>query len=181
MKRNFSIIFLVLIWNLCHSQHSERFLELVNDLEEISCKTDTTYYKNGNINWIICWTTYIYNSEEYSTGTGRMIHYYKNGQIASESYLGKYGNTLSWNGFDRNGNKTIESVTTEIDSDAKNLNEFFDSPAETKFKRYNRLYKCSGKLGNCYLYKEGKRVNGKKNGIWTTYYANGEIKKEKEY
>ncbi len=110
-----------------------------------------------------------------------MIHYYKSGQIASESFLDKYGNILSWNAFDRNGNKTRESVTTEIDSDAKNINEFFDSPADIKFKRYNRLYKCSGKLGNCYLYKEGQRVNGKKSGLWTTYFANGEIKKEKEY
>ncbi|WP_406685560.1 hypothetical protein N1F78_07540 [Seonamhaeicola sp. MEBiC1930] len=181
MKRNFLVIFLVLIWNLSSSQHSDRFLELVKDLEKIRCKTDTTYYKNGNIWWITCWTTYKYNSEEYSIGTGKMIQYYKNGQIANETYMDKYGNILSWNGFDRNGNKSIESVTTKIDSDAENLKEFFDSPLYIKFNRYNRLYKCSGKLGVCYLFKEGIRVNGKKSGLWITYNHNGEIKKEKKH
>ncbi|QHI38021.1 hypothetical protein IMCC3317_34040 [Kordia antarctica] len=181
MKRNLTIIFFVLIYNICNSQHSERFLEFVKDLKEIGCKTDTTYYKNGNIRWIESWITYEYNSEEYSTGSGRQVQYYKNGQLANESYLDKYGNILSWKGFDRNGNKTIESVTTEIDSDAESLTELFNSTTDTKFKRYNRLYKCLRKSGNCYLHKEGERVNGKKKGVWTTYYDNGKIKKKKEY
>ncbi|AXP83071.1 MORN repeat variant [Mariniflexile rhizosphaerae] len=181
MKHISIIIFSFLICNLSIAQHSDRFLELVKDLKKIGSEVDTTYYKNGKILWIICWTTYEYNSEEFSTATGKLVQYHKNGQVADESCLGKYGNILSSKGFDRNGNKTVEFVTTEIDSEAKSLDEFFDSLGEVRFKRYYRHYKCSNKLGICYLYKEGQRVNGKKNGLWTTYNENGEIRKEKEY
>ena len=180
MKRNFTIIFLVLISNLCNSQHSERFLELVKDLEQINCKTDTTYYKNGNVWWTTCWTTYEYNSEKHSTRTGQMVQYYKSGQIANEYSLDNYGNIKSMKGFDRKGNKTVESVTTEIDSKAKSMDEFFDSQDHMTFKTYSAIYRCS-KLGTYYLYKEGQWINRKKNGVWTTYFENGEIKKEKVY
>ncbi|MFD0991569.1 hypothetical protein ACFQ1R_15835 [Mariniflexile jejuense] len=181
MKRNFTIIFLVLISTLCNSQHSERFLELVKDLEQITCKTDTTYYKNGNVWWTTCWTTYEYNSEKYSTRTGKMVQYYKSGQIANEYSLDNYGNIKSRKNFDRKGNKTLESVTIEIDSNAKSMDEFFDSQNHMTFKTYTAIYRCSKKLGTYYLYKEGQWINGKKNGVWTTYDDNEEVKKEKEY
>ena len=181
MKRNFSIIFLLLIWNLSSSQHSDRFLELVKDLQKISCKTDTTYYKNDNIWWTMCWTTYEHNSEKYWARTGEMVQYYKNGQIAHKYFLDNYGNLKTMKVFDRKGNKVEEYITTKIDSNAKTLIEFFESQDHMKFNTWTSIYRCSSNLGVFYLYKEGLRVNGKKNGVWTTYYDNGEIKKEKEY
>lgn len=95
--------------------------------------------------------------------------------------MDKYGNILSCKVFDRLGNKTIESLTTEIDSDASDLNAFFDSEKHISFKRHVKLYKCSKKLGIYYLHKEGQRVNGKKKGLWKTYSENGDVKKEKVY
>jgi len=110
-----------------------------------------------------------------------MIQYYKSGQIANEYFLDEYGNIKSMKAFDRNGNKTKESVTTEIDSKAKSLDEFFESQNHMNFKTYTLLYKYSKKLGIWYLYKEGNWVNNKKKGIWISYYDNEEIKKEKEF
>ncbi len=181
MKRNFTIIFLLLIWNLSSSQHSDRFLELVKDLEKVSCKTDTTYYKNGNIWWTMCSTNYIYNSEKYWAKTGKMVQYYKNGQIAHEYCFDNYGNMKTLKVFDRKGNKLEEHVTTEIDSKAKSLNEFFESQDHISDKTYSQFYRCSSKNGIYFLYKEGLRVNGNRNDVWTTYFENGEKKKEKKY
>ncbi len=181
MKSILTVIVLILIGHFSNAQHTTRFLEIVKDLEYVSCKIDTTYYKNGKVWWTTCWTTYEYNSENYSTRTGRMVQYYKSGQIANEYCLDNYGNIKSMKGFDRKGNKTVEYVIIEIDTNAKSLNEFFKSQDHMNFKTYNTIYKCSNKLGTYYLYKEGQRVNDKKKGVWKTYYEKGEIKKEKVY
>jgi len=181
MKRLLTIIFLLLICNLSNAQHTDRFKKIVSELEEIESKPDTIFYGNGKVWWISTITTYNYNSENYSTHSGKQTQYYKNGQIASEVLLGKYGNIISWNSYDREGNKTFESITTEIDSNANNLTEFFDSDEHISFKRIEKYYKCSYKLQVCYLFKEGQTVNEKKVGLWKTYNENGELKKEKTY
>ena len=49
MKSFLMIIISLLIGHFLNAQHTTRFLEIVKDLEKISCKTDTTYYKNGKI------------------------------------------------------------------------------------------------------------------------------------
>src|SRR5690554_1871339 len=159
MKRFLTIISLFLICNFSNAQHSDRFKKIVSELEEIESKPDTIFYVNGKIWWISTITTYKYNSENYSTHSGKQTQYYKNGQIASEVLLGKYGNIISWNSYDRDGNKTSESITTEIDSDANNLTEFFESDEHISFKRNEKYYKCSYKLQVCYLFKEGQTVN----------------------
>lgn len=174
-------MFLLLIYNLSYAQHTDRFKKIVSELEEIESKPDTIFYGNGKIWWISTITIYQFNSENYSTHSGKQTQYYKNGQIASEVLLGKYGNTISWNSYDREGNKTSESITTEIDSNANNLTEFFDSDEHISFKRIEKYYKCSYKLQVCYLFKEGQIVNGKKVGLWKTYNENGDLKKEKNY
>ncbi|WP_379937509.1 hypothetical protein [Mariniflexile gromovii] len=108
-----------------------------------------------------------------------MVQYYKNGMIANEYSLDNYGNIKSIKGFDRKGNKTFESLAIEIDSKAKSLDEFFESLDHMNFKTWTSMYRCSSNLGVSYLYKEGLWINGKKNGVWTTYHENGDIKKEK--
>jgi antitoxin component YwqK of YwqJK toxin-antitoxin module len=181
MKRFLTIIILLLIWNLSNAQHTDRFKKIVSELEKIESKPDTIFYRNGKIWWISTITTYKYNSETYSTYSGKQTQYYKNGKIASELLLGNYGNILSWKSFDREGNNTSESITTEIDSNAKNLTEFFKNDDHIIFKRIIKKYKCSSKLGVYYLFKEGKTINGKKNGIWKTYGENGKLKKKNIY
>jgi antitoxin component YwqK of YwqJK toxin-antitoxin module len=181
MKRILTILFLLLFSSLSNAQHSDRFLEIVNELKEVESKSDTIFYRNGEIRWINNLTTYQYDFKTYRTHSGKQIQYYKNGQIANKSILDKYGNTLSWNGFDRNGNKTIESITTEIDSNAESLTEFLESEEHLTFKRKNKYYKCSNKLEVCYLFKEGKILNGNKIGLWKTHSENGILKKEKTY
>ena len=181
MKRFLTIIFLLLICNLSNAQHTDKFKKIVSELEEIDSKPDTVFYENGKIWWISTTTTYKYNSQNYTTHSGKQTQFYENGQIASEAILGKYGNIISWNSYDREGNKTSESITTEIDSNANNLTEFFDSDEHISFKRIEKYYKCLNKLQVCYLFKEGQTVNGKKVGLWKTYTENGELKKEKNY
>jgi antitoxin component YwqK of YwqJK toxin-antitoxin module len=181
MKRILTIILLLLIFNLSNAQQSDRVIEIVKDLKKVESKPDTIFYGNGKIWWKSTLTTYEYNSETFSLYSGEQIQYYKNGKIANESIYDMYANLLSWNGYDRDGNKTIESVTTEIDSNAENLIEFFESEKHITFKREVKYYKCSRKLKICYLYKEGQTKNGKKSGTWKFYKENGEIKKEKRY
>lgn len=179
MKRFLSIIFLLLIYNLSNAQHTDKLKKILNELNEIDSKPDTIFYGNGKVWWVGTITTFKYKSKNYSTNSGKLTEYYKNGEIASEVLLGKYGYILSSNSYDRKGNKTHESITTEIDTNAKTLNEFFESEKHISFKRYLKYYKYSYKYGICYLYKEGNSVNGKKSGLWKTYTENGELKKEK--
>lgn len=181
MRPFLTIIFLLLICNLSRAQHTDRFKKLVNELEKIESKPDTIFYENGKIWWTSTITSYKYNSETYSTYSGKQTQYYKNGKIASELLLGNFGNILSWESFDREGNKTSESITIELDSNAKNLFEFFKNDEHLTFKRKIKKYKCSNKLGIYYLFKEGQTLNGKKNGLWKTYRENGELKKQKTY
>lgn len=179
MKRFLTILFLLLICNLSNAQHTDRFKKIVSEIEEIESKPDTIFYKNGKIWWINTVTTYRYNLENYSTYSGKQIQYYKNGQIASEAFLGKFGNILSWNSYDRKGNKKTESITTEIDSNADNPTEFFHSDKHLIFKRNVKYFKYSYKLQICYLFKEGQTLNGKSVGLWKTYNEKGELTKEK--
>ena len=181
MQRFLTTIFLFLICNLSNAQYSDRFKEIVNELEEIESKPDTIFYRNGKIWWISTITTYKYDSETYSTYSGKQTQYYKNGEIVSALLLGKYGNIISMSSYDREGNKIFESETTEIDSNANNLTEFFDSNEHISFKRIEKYYKCSNKQAEYYLFKEGQTVNGKKSGLWKSYTENGELKKEKNY
>lgn len=181
MKRFLIIIFLFFICNSSNAQHTDKFKKIVSELEEIESKADTIFYRNGKIWWTSTIVTYCYNSEKYSTYTGKQTQYYKNYQIASEIQLDKYGNIISWNSFDRDGNKTSEFVTTEIDSSAKNMMEFFNSDKHISFKRIEKTYKCSYKLQVCYLFKEGQTVNEKKTGLWKTYDEYGKLKREKIY
>ncbi|WP_281847079.1 hypothetical protein [Olleya namhaensis] len=140
--KHFLVIIILLSYNLTIAQHSERLEEILSELKEVDSKADTIHYGNGKAWWISTLTTYEYNTEKYSTYSGKQVQFYKNEQIASETLMDKYGNILSWKGFDRLGNKTIESLTTEIDSDASDLNEFFDSEKHISFKRHVKLYKC---------------------------------------
>ncbi|WP_406684364.1 hypothetical protein N1F78_01135 [Seonamhaeicola sp. MEBiC1930] len=181
MKSILNIIILTLISYSSNAQHTVRFLNLVKDLEQVSCQKDTIFYKNGNIRWTMCSTNYKHNSEKFWAKTGKMVQYYKNGQIAHEYFFDNYGNLKRIKIFDRKGNKVEEYLTTEIDSNAKSLNDFFESQDHISDKTYTQFYRCSNKNGIYFLFKEGLRVNGKKKGVWTTYFENGEVKKEKEY
>jgi len=175
------IILLILFTSFNYGQHSDRYNQLVKDLKKIGSTTDTIYYKNGNIEWITTQTTYEYDSVLYRNYTGKQIHYYKNGQIISETLKDDYGNILNLRWYDRDGNKTYESILIEIDTRANSISEFFYGKNLWDFKRYDKEYKCSYKFDVCYLFREGLRINKKKKGLWKTYNADGTLKKEKEY
>ncbi|KAA5821874.1 hypothetical protein FPF71_15315 [Algibacter amylolyticus] len=181
MKGVFTIIISFLIVHFSNAQHTARFLEFIKDLEVVSCEADTTFYKNGKVRRISCRTTYEYNSDNYSVGTGRIVQYYKNGHIANEYCLDNYGNIKRIEIFNRKGNKVEDYLTTEIDSNAKSLDEFLESHDHISYKTFSQFYRFSKKMETYFLYKEGQIVNGNKNGVWTTYYDNGEMKKEKKY
>lgn len=105
MKSILTIILSLLIGHLSNARHTTKVLEIVKDLKHVSFEIDTTFYKNGKVWWTTCWTTYEYNSENYSSRTGSMFQYYKNGKVANEYCLDNYGNIKSMKGFDRNGIK----------------------------------------------------------------------------
>jgi antitoxin component YwqK of YwqJK toxin-antitoxin module len=129
----------------------------------------------------MCSTNYKHNSEKFWAKTGEMIQYYKNGQIAHEYFLDNYGNMKRMKIFDRKGNKVEEYLTMEIDSNAKSLNDFFESQNHISDKTFCQIYRYSKDTNSYFLYEEGQRVNSKKSGNWVTYYNNGKVKKEKKF
>jgi len=99
----------------------------------------------------------------------------------NEFIYDKFGNVLKWSTYDKDNNLIYESITTFIDTNAANAIGFLKDGKHLREAHYSKYYKCSYKLGVCYLYKEGERVNGKKNGTWKSYSTNGTLKKEKVY
>ncbi|KJD34157.1 hypothetical protein PK35_05380 [Tamlana nanhaiensis] len=181
MKSILIVIILALIGYSSNAQHTDRFVKLVKDLEQVSCKKDTMFYKNGTIKRVMCSTNYKYNSEKFWARTGKMIEFYKNGQIAQEYFLDNYGNLMRMKIFDRKGNKLEEYVTTEIDSNAKSLDDFFESNDHIVYKTFCQIYKYSKNSESYFLYEEGLRADTKKIGKWIKYYDNGKVKKENEF
>lgn len=181
MKSILTILVIITSSNLSNAQYSTKVNEFIKDLVAIDSKSDTIFYNKGKIKWTSSYTTFRYKAEIYSTQTGKLTQYYKNGQIATEINLGKYGYILSLNSFDKKGNLISEATTVEIDTNAKNSQEFFQAEKHISIKRTIKKYKYTKKSATPYLYQEGQTINGKKIGLWKTYSITGDLEKKKTY
>ncbi|MFD0964700.1 hypothetical protein [Pseudofulvibacter geojedonensis] len=142
---------------------------------------DTTYYRNGQVKFLSERTTYKYNNQEFTNWTGKSILYYKNGVIARVTVQNDYGNFLNEKFYDRNGNLIEEWITTELDSRANNLNEYFSNKSLGDIKKIINYYKYSKKLSKYYIYKQEyiELFNGIVKEKRNTLNLNGEIIKTK--
>jgi hypothetical protein len=152
-------LLLILICFSLQAQQTERFKNLVKGLEKLSVKTDTTFYGNGQIEYISEKTTYTFDDGIYDTWTGRDILYYRNGVTARVSIKDDYGNFLNEKFYDRDGNLTKEWITSEIDNRAKSLKNYLynrssDGYTLGNIKKKLNYYKYSKRLKKRFIYKQ---------------------------
>lgn len=164
-----------------YSQYSEEYKSLIKN---ISPPTDSIKvqhkYKDGKIKdsgWQIYYTV---NKREYSFLTGKHFLYFKGGQWNETDY-DAFGNIMLHRGFDSEGNVLYEDKRKYISTTALSAYEFLESDKHLTFVSDIKIYLFSNKICKYYLKKEGEITNGRKSGVWRTYYPDGKLKKEKVY
>jgi len=142
-----------------YAQHTERFKTLMSGLEKGNSTVDTTYYSNGQIKYLGKQTEYTFQDKEYLKENGISIFYHRNGTIGRISVKDAYGYYLNEKFYDKSGELTEEWITTEIDNDAKDLEEYFkryelDTTDLGDIKRTINYYKLSKNTKERFLYKQ---------------------------
>ena len=174
-----SYVFLI---SWCSSaQYSDRFQKLAKELQKVESRIDTLYYPNGSIWSIESYTIYAHDHRNVSYLSGRNIQYYRNGQVLNDILFDTYGIALTWSTYYRDGTKSSESSTYEIDTSAKDLKEFLETDGHINIKKNVIEYRCDNNTKTLYIYKKGVTYNGKKFGLWLTYHEDGTVKREKIY
>uniref|UniRef100_UPI00404B8EB5 hypothetical protein n=1 Tax=Gelidibacter sp. TaxID=2018083 RepID=UPI00404B8EB5 len=175
------LVFIIIFPNFVFSQSSEHFKAITKNLKPVDSVKIETFYSNGNPKekgQLLYYKVEDYMLEAYS---GHIIKYHSNGTVDYDMHYDRFGNILSFKDYSRDQNLEYESTTYYLDTLAENELDFIKNSNQTINHFTERYYKCSYKLNICYIYKEGRIENGKKTGIWTTYYETGEIKSQKTY
>ena len=150
--RYLPLIFFFSFISNSYSQQTNHFKEIVQDLDIKESFTDTLYFASGIIKSIKTTSIYNYNNVEYVALTGKSIENYRNGKIEFEDWYDNFGNNLKGKVFDKKGNLLSEMIATEINTEAENLDQFFESVSEMdypnaliSFKRLIKIYTYSKK------------------------------------
>jgi len=181
MNIRITFIFIFLFSLNCYSQQSSEYIALIKDLKPRKTKTIDLKFSNGNQKEIGFSNEFEFGDYIYSYYTGKRTQYYRKGTIVYEYEYDDFGVLLSCRWYDGFDNLLRETLTLEIDSKAKNLKEFLDSDKHLTIKTIERIYRWSTDLNKYYVKKEGKKINGKKVGIWKTYSDNGNLIKESNH
>jgi len=170
MKKTLFILLTILFTVNIKAQHTEKFLELTKSLKAIDSSIVIKKYNNGKPKEITKYLKYEYGDYNYEILSGKYQMFDKNGRLFFEQEYDRFGNLLIQR--QRNNYNQVYRLlkATKIDlkssvSVRKLLNSNKSLLIETSEKEYSSLEK-GGKL---ILWKEGKRLNGKKIGDWKTY------------
>ena len=158
---HFKYIFYIILFISCsaYGQQTERFKNLMSGLEKGSSTVDTTYYSNGQIKYIGQQTRYTFQGKEYDKYYGTSVAYYRNGTLGRISIKDEYGYYLNEKFYNKSGELIEERITTEIDNDSKDLEEYFKryelNPTDLgDIKKTINFYKLSKKTKERFLYKQ---------------------------
>ena len=185
MKIKFVIIFTFLAFikaEFSHSQHSEKFVELTQNLKPIDSIVKIKKFTNGKIKEISKFLVYEYGEYTYEIVSGKQQLFDKKGRLFYEVFYGSFGNLIYQKQFN-NKNQLYRIIeTTKIDLKPETtLYQILNSNKRTLIESYEKEYNSNEKEGNLKLWKEGKWLNGRKIGKWKTYNFCDETFKIKEY
>ncbi|QXP68507.1 hypothetical protein [Polaribacter sp. AHE13PA] len=185
MKIKFVIIFTFLAFikaEFSHSQHSEKFVELTQNLKPIDSIVKIKKFTNGKIKEISKFLVYEYGEYTYEIVSGKQQLFDKKGRLFYEVFYGSFGNLIYQKQFN-NKNQLYRIIeTTKIDLKPETtLYQILNSNKKTLIESYEKEYNSNEKEGNLKLWKEGKWLNGRKIGKWKTYNFCDETFKIKEY
>lgn len=179
-RRILMLIFFMSISSI-YSQYSDSFKAIIHSIEPIDSSFYEIKYKDGSYKEKGKIYEYKIAEKSYFYFTDKFYRYYKDGQIMNEMIFGKHGDLLFSKVYDENGNLIFESETISLDTNSKNIEDFFFSEKELHFERIEKEYKYSKKLSKYYLYKEWINFKGKIKGNYKIFNTDGSIKKIKNY
>ena len=181
MKKALFIILTIIFLLNAQAQHTERFLELTKSLKAIDSTTVIKRYKNGNPKEITKYLKYEFGDYVYEFVTGKNQLFTKKGLLFLEYEFDRFGCILTSRQFNEEGEVYRFVKTEKIDSKSKTVVDFLDSDKNIIITVYEKEYGLTNKNGELFLWKEGRRVNGKKTGIWKIYNACDDSIKLKDY
>ncbi|MEM8763469.1 MAG: hypothetical protein AAGD88_06645 [Bacteroidota bacterium] len=136
-----------------YSQHTERLKVLVENVERDSVQKDTSFLKNGNINYLEEKSFYTFEDIIIETYSGETKVFYTNGITARHDMQDEFGHWLWSKYYNRKGILTKEWVVTKIDTRAKSLKDFFSSRNHLDSEKMIKHYHYSKKSDELYTYK----------------------------
>lgn len=176
----FFVFFFVCSFQNAVSQQGENYLKLMSKLILIDSTEIKECFKNGKPKLFGRVKYYKHGDLYYEMKVGKNIRYHKNGARTISIY-DDWGTLLINRYYDSDDNLISQSITTLVDTSASNLDEFFKNSKHITFKTYFEDFAFDKKSRKIYLKETGQSDNGKKEGVWKSYYVSGEIKKEKSY
>jgi len=170
------IFFFLLINTITYSQHTDRFKEFTAHIKPIDSTIIDIKFSNGKLKETGIINIYEYGDYQYQIYSGKITKYYRSGVIKSIDELDSFGNLLSSQLYDYEGTPYCYMNTLKIDTEAKNLDEFFNSEKHLSILIYSKRYRFSPFSNKWFLLEEGKYINGTKTGEWTKYNRDGTVK-----
>lgn len=172
--------FLVFLFQIGFCQQGKNYLKLLNDLKLVDSFKINQCYKDGRPK--SCGLVKVYQHREfyYEMNVGKHTQFYKNGSKTISIY-DDWGTNLSNNYYDSGGHLVSQQLTTKVETNASNLDDFLGSKDHITFNVYFNNYSYDFKLCKYYLRKEGQYSNGKKVGDWRFYLSTGRLQKKKSY
>ena len=174
MKIKFIITFIILAFlkvEISYSQYSNRYFELTKNLKPIDSITKIKKSrKNGRLKEVSKYLVYEYKGCTYEVVSGKQQLFDKKGRLFYEVFYDSFGNLIYQKQFN-NSNQLYKIIeTTKIDLKPETtLDEILNSNRKTLVESYEKKYESNERKGNLKLWKEGKRLNGRKIGEWKTY------------
>jgi hypothetical protein len=182
-KRILLLISFCFVFTLVSAQYSAKYLSLVKDLVAVDSVQVTVHFKNGQPRESYQQLIYEINGDLYTVPYGEVKMYRRDGVLYLRQVYDRYGNELSRQFFGRGNIEYFKTEAEFIDTQAKTTEEVFskrNTQIVTLLEKEYFFVKEDGEFKRK-LWKEGKRRNKKKIGVWKMYDACGNLRKEKQY
>ncbi len=173
------LVVIFFITNSIFSQYSKEFLKVVSNIKPYDSIKVIEKFKNGKLKKEYIKTFYIVGKSKYWRYSGKFSEYYKNGNTATNQTFDKFGFLLNYEFFNKKGILISEIKTKVIDTDNKNVLDFFNNKMKHNIISDYKEYYYDKKYN--FLYREGQKHNNDKIGIWRTYNNCGDTIKIKEF
>ena len=171
MKIKFVIIIILFTSGFSlYAQHSEKFIELIQNLKPIDSIVKIKKFRNGKIKEIYKSLVYEHGEYNYEVLSGKQQLFLKTGQLFIEQSYDNFGNLLYQKQINESGNiyKIIETNRIDLKKDIL-IEELLSSNKNLIIESFEKEFNRTEKNRKLKLWKEGKRKNGKKTGKWKIY------------
>lgn len=159
---------------ITNAQQTERYKKLFGQFIVCDTTTEAETYRNGKPLHVYNRISLLYNNMQFNSDGGDYTEYYRNGNVEFCGTNDPFGFSLYSEGYTPNGKVWMETITTEIDTDANTIEEFLEAPEEhifmtqvyyfynfirkeKKFLRYKAVYRLNNTHIAATIYKYNRK------------------------